>query len=264
MRSRTFRLLTINLMHYIIITGVSRGIGEAICKQFAKPGFSIIGVSRTDNRDLETYMLSHGARFKLAQIDLSKTTEAEDWEHELFASLELGINDSITLYNNAGVLGPVKHIENAPYASIAKNFNVNLIAPIQLTSAFLRQTADFTGEKRIINISSGAALHAYDGWSCYCSSKAGLNMFTQAIGLEQKSAKHPAKITAIAPGIIDTAMQDEIRASNQSDFGMVHKFSELKESGSLVAPDAVAEKLAQLATGSIFNDGGIMDIAELS
>jgi len=250
-------------MNYVIITGVSRGIGEALCKQFAKQGNSIIGVSRTDNRDLETYMMQHGARYKLAQIDLSKIDHAEEWEHELFANLALEKGDTITLYNNAGVLQPIKHIEDADNNAIVQHFNINLIAPTLLISSFIKQTASFEGEKRIINISSGAALHAYDGWGCYCSAKTGLNMLTQTVGLEQKSSRFPTKITAVAPGIIDTAMQDEIRSAEPKDFSMVDKFSDLKKSGHLTTPESVAEKLALLATGDLFADGDIMDINDL-
>lgn len=250
-------------MNYVIITGVSRGIGEALCLQFASPEHSVIGVSRTDNRDLEAHMLEKGARFKLSQIDLSDVEHAEDWEHEIFAGLELEEGDTITLYNNAGTLQPMKHIENASYSEIIKSYDVNTLAPILLTSAFIKKTESFSGEKRIITISSGAALHPYEGWACYSSTKAAMNMFTQCVGLEQKNKTNPVKITAIAPGIIDTQMQDEIRATESNDFGMVGKFIELKETGSLKSPTEVAEKLATLVNGTTFKDGQIMDISEL-
>lgn len=250
-------------MDYIIITGVSRGIGKALCKQFASPGYTIIGISRTENRTLEDYMVHKNARYKLLPIDLSAVSEAEDWEQQIFAGLQLEAGDSITLYNNAGVLGPMKHIENAETEDIIRSYNVNTLAPILLSSAIIRRTKDFNGEKRIINISSGAAQHPYSGWACYCSTKAALNMFTQTVSKEQRGAKFPAKIVAVAPGIIDTTMQDEIRASSPDDFSAVGTFIELKETGALSDPNIVAEKLAKLAACQNFNSGSILDIREL-
>lgn len=250
-------------MDYIIITGVSRGIGKALCKQFAAPGYTVIGISRTENRTLEDYMVHKNARYKLLPIDLSTVAEAEDWEQQIFAGLELEPGDSITLYNNAGVLGPMKHIENAEREDIIRSYNVNTLAPILLSSALVRRTKDFNGEKRIINISSGAAQHPYSGWACYCSTKAAINMFTQTVAKEQRNTKFPAKIVAVAPGIIDTAMQDEIRASSPEDFDAVAQFIDLKNKGALSDPNVVAAKLASLATKAEFKSGALLDISEL-
>lgn len=89
-------------------------------------------------------------------------------------------------------------------------------------------------------------------------------MFTQTVAKEQREAEFPAKILAVAPGIIDTTMQDEIRASSPDDFGSVAQFIELKENGALSDPNAVAEKLAKLATSAEFKSGAILDISELA
>ena len=247
-------------MDYIIITGTSRGIGKALCKQFATPGYTVIGISRTENRTLEDYMVHKGARYKFLRIDLADVENSKDWEQEIFAGLELEEGDSITLYNNAGVLGPIKHIENATSNDIIRHYNVNTVAPVLLSSAVIRRTKDFAGDKRIINISSGAAVHSYDGWACYCSSKAAINMFTQTVGVEQKTSHNPVKIIAVAPGIIDTGMQDEIRSATDTDFGEVGSFIELKANGLLSDPNVVAQKLAQLARSADFPSGAFIDI----
>lgn len=92
-----------------------------------------------------------------------------------------------------------------------------------------------------MNIGSGAAYNEYDGWSMYCSTKAGLSMFSRTVHLESKMGKANCKIVDLSPGIIDTGMQDEIRSRKASDFSQLERFVEYKQNGDLQSADYTSE-----------------------
>lgn len=114
----------------------------------------------------------------------------------------------------------------------------------------------------IVNISSGAANNPMYGWNTYCSTKAGLDMFTKSVGLEQKEASHPTTILAFSPGVMDTDMQGVIRASDKEDFSAVNKFQHYYQSGELRSPGFVAEKMLDLILTKDVDNGRIYDIKE--
>lgn len=100
----------------------------------------------------------------------------------MFMELEM-----ICLINNAAMLEPLKSIEECGAWEINKNLQISLIAPIVLSSCFIKQTHHFQGRRKIINISSGSGKYPAPDMSIYCTAKAGLNMFTHCVGAEQKS-----------------------------------------------------------------------------
>ena len=102
---------------------------------------------------------------------------------------------------------------------------------------------EFEGPKRIVNISSGAGRRAYEGWGVYCTTKAGLDHFSRVIALEQENVEHQVDIVSIAPGIIDTGMQETIRTSKEEAFPLLDQFIDYKENGLLSSADQTAEKL---------------------
>ena len=111
---------------------------------------------------------------------------------------------------------------------------------------FMRISGSIEGKSGIINISSGAAHHPYAGWSLYCASKAALEMVTACASMEQRSDGHPLYMAAVAPGVVETGMQEEIRNSRNSDFPMRSKFIAMQKSGDLADPARVARQLLDL------------------
>ena len=126
---------------------------------------------------------------------------------------------------------------------MANAIALNLTAPMILANTFISSLKEFKGPKRIVNISSGAGRKAYEGWGVYCTTKAGLDHFSRVIALEQANAEHPVDIVSIAPGIIDTGMQETIRASKEEAFPLLDQFIDYKENGLLSSADQTAEKL---------------------
>ncbi len=213
-------------MKQFFITGTSSGIGKALAEKALERGHRVIGISRRNKIDHKnyrhlTYDLSGYSQYHLINFDVNK--EAEE----------------LVLVNNAGWLGEVKPLAKIKPANIELAYQINLIAPTILSKLFLEQTSK-TGQKRcILNISSGAARHPVSSWSTYCASKAALDMLTKVT-----QEDHPdVRCLAIAPGIVDTEMQGEIRQTSFSDFPEVERFKEYKVKGELSAPEDVAEKL---------------------
>jgi benzil reductase ((S)-benzoin forming) len=250
-------------MNYYIITGTSRGIGEALAKSIIEPGNTLFAVSRTMNEDLVEYASSLNVPVFYHEADLSKRDQAELFINSVFEKIHLTDNDKIALINNAGMLEPVAPVKSIDFEMTEKHLNLNLLAPFIMSSVFLAKTTGLSIPKVILNISSGASSHAFSGWSVYCSSKAGLDMLTKAAGLEQNAEQHPATIFALAPGIIETGMQELIRDTDENLFPDRNMFIQLYKEGKL----AKVEDVAKIILRSIFSPaivtGSVLTIDQL-
>lgn len=258
----TFTGKSISMSHYII-TGSSRGIGEAIANKLLQPGNTLFCTSRNINEELVERAVSIGATIFYFTNDLSDPDAVAEFARQVWNRIIPDNVRRIALINNAGMLSPIGPVESNDHGKIAEHIHLNLLAPMLLASSFLKHTANLNIPKTILSISSGAANSPYFGWSAYCSSKAALDMFTKTVALEQSFATHPTKIISIAPGIVETAMQSVIRETDQKDFREVEKFVMLHKEGKLSSPEYVAEAIVN----SLFDDavfsGSVTDIWHL-
>ena len=236
----------------LIITGGNKGIGAGIAEVFHKYGYHIISISRSHIHKLYTTEQYH--------TDLSDPKNCEAILEEVFSHLSKDLATSITLVNNAGYLGAVGPIETLTGEDFGYTIGINLIAPLTLTSKFIELTKDWNCTKNIYNISSGAAVNAYDSWSIYCSSKAGLDMMTRVVAKEQKECENGVNIVSIYPGVVDTDMQEQVRTSPKEKFKSVQRFIDFYEKGELSAPQEVAEKIYELQENGILKNGKIIDV----
>jgi len=250
-------------MDFYIITGTSRGLGEAITRKLLVHGNTIFCVSRTMNEDLVETASSLHIPFFYHEADLSESGSSSAFMHEVFSHIDPERIKRIALINNAGMLEPVAPVESADQAVMEKHLKLNLLSPFILSSEFIARTQKLDLPKVILNISSGAAHYPYAGWSLYCASKAGLDMLSRTVGLEQSAAKYPVKILALAPGIVDTAMQTHIRQLDKNLFPEKDSFVQLHEQGKLVSADAVAGVIAAAVFNPEIPQGGLLSLEEL-
>ncbi len=216
-------------MKQFFITGTSSGIGKALALQALEAGHKVIGISRRKNiehpnyRHL-TYDLSNYENYHLINFNVNKSAK------------------EIVLINNAGWLGEVKPLGQISPRSIERAFQINLIAPSILSKFFIEQTEE-SGQKRVVlNISSGAANYPVPSWSTYCASKAAIDSLSRVMQLD-----HPdVRCYSIAPGIVDTEMQGEIRQTDNADFPDKQRFVDYKNKGELTDPKEVAIKLLEI------------------
>ncbi|MGZ4033294.1 MAG: SDR family NAD(P)-dependent oxidoreductase [Bacteroidia bacterium] len=229
-------------MNYYYITGTSRGIGKAFAEHLLEnPANNVIGISRQRSIEHPNYRHFH--------LDLTDVNAVASFRFELHSNPE-----KIYLINNAGALGFIKPIGKLSADIIIKNYTLNLIAPSVLTNEFINCYDGTDAEKVIVNISSGAGKNPIDGWAVYCSSKAGIDMFSRVVDTEQKvRAEHPQdnihkgfKIFSIAPGVVNTEMQTNIRSADKEDFSRLEDFIGYKVNNQLSEPDAVSLKYIDL------------------
>ena len=229
-------------MNYYYITGTSRGIGKAFAEHLlTNPTNYVIGICRQKTIEHPNYTHCH--------VDLTDINSIEGFKFDLHAHPK-----KVYLINNAGALGFIKPVGKLNSDTIIKNYTLNLIAPSVLTNAFIECYNTTDAEKVIVNISSGAGKNPVDGWAVYCSSKAGLDMFSRVVDAEQKiRAEHPEesihkgfKIFSIAPGVVNTNMQTEIRGAEKENFSRLEDFISFKANGQLSEPGAVSDKFIKL------------------
>ena len=222
--------LDVNLYY---ITGASSGLGKALASIALEAGDIVMGISR--HCTIKDPHYTH-QKEDLGNTDSLKEFQfAEPPRHEQF--------ESITLINNAAIVEPVGYVGELETEDIIHTINLNLTAVVVLSNIFVKQFADFKGRKAIVNITSGAASYPVDGWSVYCSTKAGVNMFTRVAALEAEKKGIAVDFAAIAPGIVDTPMQKIIRSADKSDFSRKEEFVHYKESGQLTAPETAARRI---------------------
>jgi len=231
-------------MNVYYITGTSRGLGKALAEGLLNGEQNlVIGLSRNS-------AITH-ARYRHVEIDLADPELVKKFSFETFREAA-----TITLINNAGAVGPIRPTGKIADDAIARLYNVNLVAPCMLINAFIRTYDSHPGQKHIVNVSSGAGKNPIDGWSTYCASKAGLDMFSRTVNEEFKVAgRTDFRIWSVAPGIVDTQMQQEIRSAKPEDFSRLSDFVSYHETSQLAQPELVAEKYFRiLESPSRFTD----------
>lgn len=222
--------------HCYIITGTSKGLGKALAERLARDKKNlVIGVARTP--------MTSAGNFHSLTLDLSDAEAILEEEAALFPE---GSFEKICLINNAGWIGDIAHTGYIDPEAISQIHKVNVIAPALLMNAFMSKYDRYTGDKLIVNISSGAAGKVMDGWSGYSASKAALNQMTLIAQEESDLKKRGFTLYALSPGIIDTPMQETIRSAGQENFSNLEKFQSFKSEGSLSSPEDIAKKVIYL------------------
>ncbi|WP_404451634.1 (S)-benzoin forming benzil reductase [Virgibacillus necropolis] len=242
-------------MKYAIITGISRGLGESIAKYLLESGIHVIGISRTGSTTLNDHAESNNVTFTHFSCDLSNVAEIESKVNQIKNEVFTDKTTTIYLVNNAAVLDPIDPSMNIKSNDLAYHMQVNTIAPMVLTNLFLKEATEKEVSMVGVTITSGAAERPIYGWSAYCSSKASMNRFTETVALEQAELKTGHKVIAFSPGIMDTGMQEKIRATSQHSFMDVETFKGYKRNNDLKDTDIVGGILVDILTdeGSIEN-----------
>jgi len=241
-------------MNYFYISGTSRGIGKALAEEILKNDNNyVIGFARSNS-------IRH-KHFEFIEIDLIRPEKVME-----FRFIPIMDAERITLVNNAGMIGQVEHVGLIDNQSITDVFHLNLNSPTILMNNFVKAYQTFPCPKVVLNISSGASKMPVESWGAYCASKSALDMFTSVSALEQEKMmqNYPVRFFSIAPGIVDTMMQDEIRKIDRVSFSEVDKFIWYKSENKLAKPEDIAKKLMQVIENAEKIEGTIFDLREIS
>lgn len=242
-------------MRKFFVTGSSKGLGLAITNLLLQePDVEVTGISRNNS-------LVHD-RYEYIQLNLEDVYDLAKQADGLFN----GLSDfeEIILINNAGYLGDIQYLGEIDHQEFIKVMNVNVTAPAILMNAFIRNFGNTDAKKVIVNIGSGAGRHPYDGWGAYCSSKAALDMLSEVADLENDLRRKGFRIVSLAPGPVDTGMQNIVRSTAVEDFSQLHKFIALKESGQLPTVEETAGKILSFIAEIDQFEGSIQDIRKIS
>jgi NAD(P)-dependent dehydrogenase (short-subunit alcohol dehydrogenase family) len=206
---------------------------------------------------------SHG-RLSQWQADLADAAEVAQRLHDLLQDRGEPGCTCLNLINNAGVIAPLRPLEGIAFDDTTRALRVGLEAAMLLTSAVLNATRHWTVPRKVLNISSGLGRRAMAGSASYCAAKAGMDHFSRAVALEQAMRPHGARIVSLAPGVIDTDMQVQLRGADPAQFPDHADFVQLQARAQLMNPrDAAARVLAWLARPD-FGTNPVADVREPS
>lgn len=225
----------------VIITGASRGLGAATALWLAKKSVRLALNARSQEA-LES--VAEQCRQRGSEV---VTVAGDVGDYEVCQRLVAAATDRWgrldAIVNNAAVIDPIGIYTQVDAQAWSRAMQVNLVAPLYL--ARLGASWLLQSKGRVVNVSTGAAVHPLAAWSAYCASKAGLHHLTRCMAVENN------RIIAVSlrPGVIDTAMQDQIRRDGPAHMppDMMQYFQQLKETNRLEPPEVPGKALAWMA-----------------
>lgn len=249
---------------YYIITGTSRGIGEAVARKVLGPENMLFCISRNQNPRLSVEAHVKGWQMRDIALDLNETGRIDEMMRDLFRAIDPDDVGEINLINNAGIIHPIRLIGEAEAGEkIIRSINVNLTSSMLITDRFVRETEDWSVPRRVMNLSSGAASRTVQAWSAYCAAKAGLEMYSRCLYEEQKDKANPVRIVSFSPGVVNTEMQSEIRQSKPEHFPELARFVDMKNNESLLDPAYVADHILKLLSSPSYGRQPSLHINDL-
>jgi benzil reductase ((S)-benzoin forming) len=240
-----------------ILTGTTRGLGVSMAEQLAAQGEHLVTLSRKGSSALANIATAHGTSLTQLEVDLSDTPSVKHAASQLIPLIKG--HSHVRFIHNAGVVKPIAQSQHlTDLDAINDAFHVNITSAIFLTAHVLNSSPLAT-DRRVMLISSGAGRNASSGWAVYCATKAAMDRYAEAAQLDQGLR---ARIVSMAPGIIDTPMQETIRASSKDDLPSLERFIGFKESNQLADPASVAQRLLKALESDAFGSKIIDDIRQ--
>lgn len=238
----------------VVLTGHSSGIGQAVASEFLKRGMHVLGIARRTDVDLGHRFTTHLSQ---AAVDLADSRAVLEWL--ALDPLRPFLLDATTilLINNAGMVMPLGGLAMQDPADISRAVQLNVAAPMMISAAFATAGAVCT-DCRIMHISSGAGSVAIDGWSVYGGSKAALDHHARTLSKDGAAA---IRIASVAPGVVDTAMQAQLRSIAVERFPSLPYFTSLKQDGHLASPSIVAKRLVDYMLSEEFGQSPVTSLS---
>jgi benzil reductase ((S)-benzoin forming) len=227
-----------------LITGASGGIGAGIAERFAALGVRLALCARTEPT------LPEGATGTTASVDVTDPGAVADW----IAGAAAALGSLDLCVANAGILGPLGPLRDDDPDAVAATFRTNVEGVAHTAAAYARHVRDRSDGGTFLTISSGAGRNPTAGWAPYAASKAAVDALCLAVAEEEADAG--LRVLAVAPGVVDTGMQEAIRASSPEAFPRHEQFVRMKADEAFNSATFVADHLLRLA----FTDDGAGDV----
>lgn len=234
-----------------LLTGHTQGLGAALADTLLARDIGVLALSRRQ--------APQRAGLQQVTLDLADSAALVAWLAGGTLATFLAGAGQVMLINNAGTLGPVRPPGRQSAPALAQAVALNVAAPLMLADALIA-ASPAAHDRRIAHVSSGAARTPYAGWSVYCATKAALDQHARAAALDAPAG---CRIVSVAPGVIDTAMQAQIRATPDSDFPNRARFETLQRDGSLWSPADAAARFVDHLLSPQFGDEAVVDLRTL-
>ena len=245
-----------------ILTGASRGMGHAMAEQLLQDGAHLLCISRNTSPELAALAQARGAVLDQWSADLADATPVAQRLTTWLAALDPGLLTSATLINNAGVIPAITPLRDTRSADLSNALRVGLEAPMQLCAAFLHVTQNWQLPRKVLNISSGLGRRAMASSGPYCAAKAGMDHFTRCLAMEEASRVNGARVCSLAPGVINTDMQVQLRGADPQAFPDLATFVGLHAQGLLASPASAAEKVLAYLGRTDFGTQPVADVRD--
>ncbi len=246
----------------VILTGASKGMGQAMARQLLQPNVRLLCISRNTDDSLTKAAEKHGTFLEQWSADLSEGASAAARLSTWLSALDSSALKNATLINNAGVIGPLAPTQDNDPLQLAYALRVGLEAPMQLCAAFLNATQHWTAQRKVLNISSGLGRRPMASSAAYCAAKAGMDHFTRCVALEEALRPHGAKVCSLAPGVIDTNMQTDLRSADPLAFPDQGNFAGLHAQGQLSSTKEAAQRVLAYLERADFGGQAVADVRE--
>lgn len=246
--------------HLTIISGSTRGLGYAMADQLARAGGHLITLNRQPVPELAALAQQHGTTLTEVMVDLVDAAALEQAAEQIVTLLQGAPKvSSCRFIHNAGIVAPIEPADQlTDIETIRTAFDVNITAPIYLTGHFLSATGDCP-DRRVMLISSGAGRRANGSWGVYCATKAAMDRYAEVLATEN----HPhLRACSMAPGVIDTDMQTQIRETPKEKFPSVDRFHDMHRQGVLNSAQACAQTLLNVLASEQFGQRTLDDIRD--
>jgi benzil reductase ((S)-benzoin forming) len=235
----------------VLITGASRGIGLALAGSVPFPA-TIVDISRGGHPDSSVQHIP---------ADLADPGAWEKVGSEMSRLIDLNNPERVVFIHAAGTISPIGFAGEVNTDAYSSNVIVNSAAGQVLGHLFLETVQNREGTFDLIMISSGAATSVYAGWSSYGAGKAALDQWVRNVGAEQMQ-RGGVRVASIAPGVVDTNMQDLIRDTSEHDFPKADRFHALHQDGVLAKPEDAAKRIWELIERGL-EPGSVVDVRDL-
>lgn len=241
-----------------IVTGGSRGLGRALTALLLQQGHRVLSLQRHPDPALA----AASPALEAWACDLADPALAAARLEAWIRALPRDGLSALNLINNAASLSHIASLDDVTPGDAQRDLRVGLEAPVLMSSAFLRASADLQVPRRLMHISSGLGRRAMAGSAIYCAVKAGLDHLSRALALEQAALPNGARSVSIAPGVIDTDMQLQLRSADPQRFAAQPQFAALKAQGQLDTPEGCAAKLLAYLERPDFGSQPVADIRD--
>jgi NAD(P)-dependent dehydrogenase (short-subunit alcohol dehydrogenase family) len=230
-----------------VVTGASHGLGAGMSARFLELGLRVAMCGRKRPEPPPRAGRHHVLALSADVRDSSGIEGFGAAAVERFGRIDLWVN-------NAGVIEPIGKLADGDPGMLAHHISVNVIGVVNGTRTFARHVRTRPGGGALVNISSGAATTVYPGWAVYCASKAAVDRLTAVVAQEEEA--QGLRVYSLAPGMVDTAMQQKVRESTPEAFPAVERFREAKLYGHFNPPEWVADAVLELAFGGVQIESG--------